>query len=257
MTSKPPKKDSKQPGVPTKAEWMEEQNRRLFEAVRHNDPHGIHDAIARSAEVNAINPTHRNHETPLHVAAALGFTEAMVALLEEGADVNAQNAAGHPALHAVAHDVVFTKNWLNTVILLVAGADPAIADFGDSNLNAVDWAGTTKLADYLQSIIDHPEVRPTAEDLKTDYDCVLNMDARAKALARLAKAKEPPAGASSSDPAAAKELFGNDKPSAVAEDHSIDAATVPRMSVMAVNEEGKIKRMAPKRGSANRTPDGL
>jgi uncharacterized protein len=76
--------------------------------------------IERGSNVNEVNPG--NGWTPLHAAAAGGHQKMCETLLENGADINAQDLAGSTPLHLAA-----ARGHTQTVSLLLAyGADASI-----------------------------------------------------------------------------------------------------------------------------------
>ena len=74
----------------------------------------------------------RNHkgQTALHCAAKAGFEDIVALLLENHAEVDAQDAAGETPLAAALRSTVKDKERLRAVVrrLVAAGADPTLAD---------------------------------------------------------------------------------------------------------------------------------
>jgi ankyrin repeat protein len=76
--------------------------------------------VEAGANVNEANPG--NGWTPLHAAAANGHTRMVETLIEQGADINAQDLAGSTPLHLAA-----ARGHTDTIsILLGYGADASI-----------------------------------------------------------------------------------------------------------------------------------
>ena len=78
--------------------------RRISDAVRANDPHGVARAVEAGVALDVRDPDGR---TPLHLAAAVNAVEAARALLDRGADPNALDRFGvAPLFRAVFDDHV-------------------------------------------------------------------------------------------------------------------------------------------------------
>jgi ankyrin repeat protein len=116
-------------------------------AAFFGQPAAVHALIAAGADVNAAarNPL---KVAALHAAVAGGKLEVVKAVLEAGADPNAQQQAGFRALHEAG-----TKaNRALAELLLAHGADPSLPN--DEGKSAIDLArekGHTEFADWLAS----------------------------------------------------------------------------------------------------------
>jgi len=73
------------------------KNKSLFEAVKKADVEQVRLLIAEGADINAAGGD--KALTPLHLAASIGHTEVVKALLEKGAEVNVGDADGNTALY--------------------------------------------------------------------------------------------------------------------------------------------------------------
>jgi uncharacterized protein len=101
------------------------------------------------------NAHDRDGNTPLHIAAQLGFGDGILVLTARGADANAANQRGEtPLIVAVQmHDAGSVRT------LLEAGADPSIADHVTGK-NARDYASADRRDAALLKLID--QVKPRA-----------------------------------------------------------------------------------------------
>ena len=116
-------------------------------AAFFGQPAAVHALIAAGADVNAAAKTPLK-VAALHAAVAGGKLEVVKAVLEAGADPNAQQQAGFRALHEAG-----TKaNRALAELLLAHGADPSLPN--DEGKSAIDLArekGHTEFADWLAS----------------------------------------------------------------------------------------------------------
>lgn len=101
---------------------FEAQNNRLIEAVLQNDPDEAKSALFTGANPNLM---HRGLR-PLHIAAARGFSEVAEILIENGADVNAQDATGSLPLK----DAVFSRSFRVVELMINEGS---LIDQADHN----------------------------------------------------------------------------------------------------------------------------
>jgi ankyrin repeat protein len=127
----------------------------FYQAIRTNDLTAL-DALARPP--NAVNAPDADGATPLMYAAAVGSLEAMQHLLSAGADVNARNALGSPALTWATGDAAKVR------LLLERG----------TNVNVVSATGQTPLlvaamtnpsAEVVKLLIAHGADVKTADKL--------------------------------------------------------------------------------------------
>ena len=110
---------------------MNAQYDRILSAAQQNRPDVIHAMVKEMS----CPPGHGNQvgQTALHIACLWGHREAVAALIELGAPVNAQNRmGGSTPLHmAVSSSKEPFSNRIECArMLIAAGADPEIADFG-------------------------------------------------------------------------------------------------------------------------------
>ena len=102
--------------------------------------------IAKGADVNA----HDNHnQTPLVIAAGLGFTEGAQVLIDNGAQVDQPNSTGETPLIAAVHrrDLPMIR------MLLASGADPARTD--NSGRSAQDYAALFGKENSVSTVLDN------------------------------------------------------------------------------------------------------
>lgn len=116
-------------------------------AAFFGQPAAVQALIAAGADVNAA-AKNALKVAALHAAVAGGKLEIVNAVLEAGADPNAQQQAGFRAIHEAG-----TKaNRALAELLLAHGADPALPN--DTGVNAIDLArekGHAEFADWLMS----------------------------------------------------------------------------------------------------------
>ena len=110
---------------------MNAQYDRILSAAQQNRPEVIHAMVKEMG----CPPGHGNQvgQTALHISCLWGHREAVAALLELGAPVNAQNRmGGSTPLHMAVSSSKepFTNRIECARMLIAAGADPEIADFG-------------------------------------------------------------------------------------------------------------------------------
>ena len=101
--------------------------------------------IAKGADVNA----HDNHnQTPLVIAAGLGFTEGAQLLIDHGAHVDQPNSTGETPLIAAVHrrDLPMIR------VLLAGGADPARTD--NSGRSAREYAALFGKENSVSAVLD-------------------------------------------------------------------------------------------------------
>ena len=121
-------------------------------AAFFGQPAAVNALIAAGADVNAAakNPL---KVAALHAAVAGGKLEIVKAVLEAGADPNAQQQAGFRAIHEAG-----TKaNRALAELLLAHGADPLLPN--DTGINAIDLAREKGHADFADWLLSK---RPTA-----------------------------------------------------------------------------------------------
>jgi ankyrin repeat protein len=90
----------------------------IYDAVRTNSLSRLRPLVATAADANVRD---EEQSTPLMYAAAVGSTDAVKLLLDNGADVNAQNGTGLTALMFASTDLPKTR------LLLDRGANPNLA----------------------------------------------------------------------------------------------------------------------------------
>ena len=128
----------------------------LSGAVFIGDLGAVKQALAGGADPNAKDP--QSGSTMLAIAALMGHTEVVTALLERGADVNAKSRDGGTALHAAA----FLGRVETVKFLLEKGADITLRDnMGSTAISAakVDWGVTQVILGMLQIEVDEAEVK--------------------------------------------------------------------------------------------------
>jgi ankyrin repeat protein len=127
--------------------WSSDRGTALHFAAFFGPPEAVVVLLERGADPHAVSPTFGD-VTPLHSAAAAGNDDAVRALLGAGADPNARQAGGFAALHTAA----FTGRSEMADALLAAGADATLAT--DERKTAADLArenGHEELAARLES----------------------------------------------------------------------------------------------------------
>ena len=114
---------------------------KLVLAIRNDDPQAIMDAVSAGADVNLRS---ESKETPLFSGAYWAKPLAVKALLQSGADVNAQDGGQLTALHNAVigvrehHSAVGVDKVVETIEVLVkGGADPDITDCHGRNFKRV------------------------------------------------------------------------------------------------------------------------
>ena len=113
--------------------WSSDRGTALHFAAFFGQPEAVVLLLERGADPHAVSPTFGD-VTPLHSAAAAGNDDAVRALLAAGADPNARQAGGFTALHTAA----FTGKAEMADALLAAGADATLAT--DEGKTAADLA---------------------------------------------------------------------------------------------------------------------
>lgn len=140
---------------------------------------GNHSRLMHALDMPSyINARDGRGNTALHLAAERGDLEAIVTLLEAGADVDAPNWAGQTPLHVV-------RGVLPAKALLMAGADPYLLDKSDQTIVDTRYPfvpeqnrvieRTPVLTAYLTRVFNQEEPQPTVE--------AFNNEARAKGIA--------------------------------------------------------------------------
>ena len=136
-------------------------------AIARFGPSGI-EAVALPNNIDAppyvdINATDADAATPLHIAASLGHTDVIAALLEYGADVHATNADGDTPLHCAISAGCATA----ALILTVNGAPQ----------EALSLLGATPLASLLtlSTLLDaRDDTEATAKELRGVAEALLS-----------------------------------------------------------------------------------
>jgi ankyrin repeat protein len=115
----------------------------LHEAVRTKNAFEMEAALSEGIDVDVRD---KLGETPLHVAAVMGYKEASTLLIESGADVNAQDERGLTPLHAAAwmgHEEI-------VALLIAKGAEiNAKGDGGVAALHTAALAGRQNTVSVL------------------------------------------------------------------------------------------------------------
>lgn len=120
----------------------------VHEAAWTGDLGQIQHHVHQGANLN--EPDAESGDTPLHFAVMFGHTEAAVALLDAGADINARNQDDATPLHMAAF---FCRKDL-VEILLTRGADASATDrHGDTPRQSIErnftvMSGIYRLIDY-------------------------------------------------------------------------------------------------------------
>jgi uncharacterized protein len=109
------------------------------------------DLWTRFLLAKGANPDIRDNagNTPLIVAAQLGFPEGSAALIDGKANVNAANSSGETALIVA----VQRRDMINVRLLLAAGANPKIADHV-AGMSARDYAERDSRSAAILKLID-------------------------------------------------------------------------------------------------------
>jgi len=144
------------------AEQQEALNDQLHAAADKGDVSAIKQALKDGAEIDARREF---QNTPLFWAVRRGHLAAVRAMLEAGAEVDAQ-IDGLTPMHWAA--VRGRKDAAK--ILLAAGADPTLQapDQQGAPADCARRDGYTDLANYLQSVVDDPTIRPRPKDVGLD-----------------------------------------------------------------------------------------
>jgi len=146
----------------------------LHEAARLGDLEAVRRHIAAGDDLNARDPV--GGSTPLLVATTFGRTEAAQALIDAGADVNAQNNEGSTALLTAA---LFCREEI-VEALLAAGADKTIRNrAGSTPLQVV-----TVPFEAIRGIYDYLGATLGPYGLKLDYDRIQAARPRIAAMLR-------------------------------------------------------------------------
>ncbi len=118
----------------------------LHVVVKRRDDQWTRFLLAKGANPNARD---RSGNTPLMIAAQLGFPEGIVSLIQGKADVNLANDRGETPLIAA----VQRRDLVSARILLGAGADPDKADH-QAGMSARDYAARDPRAGVLLRLIE-------------------------------------------------------------------------------------------------------
>ena len=135
-----------------------------FDFFEDADGDLVRTCLDAGADPNARN---EDGDTPLHIAAWNGQTEAIAALLDAGADPNARNEDGDTPLHIAA----WNGQTEAIAALLDAGADPnARNEDGDTPLHIAAWNGQTEAIAALIDAGADPNAR--AENGEIPFDLI-------------------------------------------------------------------------------------
>jgi uncharacterized protein len=118
----------------------------LHIVTRGRDETWLRFMLAKGAKTDLRNNA---GETPLGIAARIGFAEGVQALLAGNANVNFPNARGETALILAVQQ----RDMPTTRLLLAAGADPKLSDRA-AGMNARDYAARDPRAATLLKLID-------------------------------------------------------------------------------------------------------
>ncbi|ETV91773.1 hypothetical protein H310_13830 [Aphanomyces invadans] len=131
----------------------------LHAAIRSGSLYMTQLAQETFAEVDVLSKEQR---TPLMLAAELGHADILAYLLDQGADVFAEDAAGNTALHAACE----AGHVYATYILLTAGAD---LDLPNNKMQTPDDVAMPHLQDllYTNGVIGEEVVRAWDRQFKT------------------------------------------------------------------------------------------
>lgn len=129
-------------------------DRAVHIVARERDHTWLSFLIGKGARVDAQN---NQGETPLTIAAQLGWTEGAQLLLSQGAGVDLTNSRGEtPLILAVQRrDVPMVR------LLLARGADPGRAD-NVAGLSALDYAKRDPRAATVLRLLEAPPAKPRA-----------------------------------------------------------------------------------------------
>ena len=132
----------------------------LFEAALTGNLEAVKQHIAAGTDLNQIDPNPFGSKgSALHAAAAFGYNEVAVALIEGGADVNQKDKEGQTPLHMAA---LFCYPKIAQA-LLNNGADKSIKDNdGQTALEMVEfpWSIVKGIYELLDGIIFKPAGKP-------------------------------------------------------------------------------------------------
>ncbi len=132
----------------------------LFEAAVTGNLEAVKQHIAAGTDLNQIDPNPFGSKgSALHAAAAFGYNEVAVALIEGGADVNQKDKEGQTPLHMAA---LFCYPKIAQA-LLNNGADKTIKDNdGQTALEMVEfpWEIVKGIYDLLDGIVFKPAGKP-------------------------------------------------------------------------------------------------
>ena len=134
--------------------YMELAKTNIWIAISFGNADLVKESIKNGAEVNEVEP---GGSSPLLIAAVANNTDMVSALIDAGANLDAQNTNnGATALVAAT----FFGHHEIAKILIEAGADPSIADFEGYDVAATltrDYATTAFIANALSVAIENEE----------------------------------------------------------------------------------------------------
>jgi len=118
----------------------------IHQAVRAKDIVTL-ESLLNTASIDEINASEKKGITPLHLAGATDFYQAVKLLIDHGADVNSKTSSGFTPLHWAA-----SKNAVDAVELLLAnGAD--VNAKAKSGITPLHWAASKNAADSIKLLL--------------------------------------------------------------------------------------------------------
>ena len=123
----------------------------LFDSVHKRDKKGFLNLLQKAEDVNIRNS---HGQWLLHSAISSGDPEICKAILDKGANVNAQNARGLTALHWISlnNDTEDASKVQIVVDLIEKGADVNLRDY--SSQTPLHWATTHNQTEIVKALID-------------------------------------------------------------------------------------------------------